>query len=405
MTTFDENINIYDSYRESSLIPTSYLRDYGNTNMLIESPLPYQNYTPYDLFVMRSRLEPYLTNILSDIVGWYTKFITLPTPEGMRVHLHVLDYDSDRGANLNFEQKNKIIDAINDIGLFFKSYCLVFDPDTVDLNTCRYVSRSWMRTIIPYLKIKSEFMYDYNSSTLNIANETIPIVRHGYRIFADFSNSPRHIEHWSQLQHDILTRLCHMYNIGAVIIDTSICLHNIIIDWKLKPLYNNVPEYESLDDESNPIASNHVKGVYVPDWYDTRLTPMSEFMNRIMFGDKTLKISVEEKLTAYHSIAKRLTVKNIEFSFARGMVIANINNQKQAVECLNDICNAMSNQPDTVMQLDPSESLNNDMLEKAHRLGFNDTVIYYLSPFGHYLSIGLSINNDQSEVYRLLREE
>ena len=419
---------IYDSYNENSLIPTSYIRDYGDVNPFVEAPLPHQNYTTYDLFTLKTRLTPYLSSILSNINGWYIKFMTQPSTEGMRVYLHILDNKSVRGAMLTPDQKNKILDAINTDDNSFKSYCLIFDPDMVDLSSY-HINRSWIRTIIPYLKITSKIKYDYNNNPLNIDDINISIIRMGYKIYGNLENSPNYIQHWAQLQQDILKRLYYLFNIGAIVIDTSICMHNIISKWKLKPLYNNVPEYETKEDitielgdqnikstltyvdsihmenSDRPLPSTHIKGIYVPDWYDTRLSPISEFMNRVMFGDRTLKLTIEEKLTAYHSIAKKLNAKEIIFSFVRGMIIVNVDNYLQTVSCLDDICDALSNQPDTVIQLDPNEPVYFNAIDKAHKLGFKDTEIYYLIPYGHIISIGLTINHDQNEVYRLLREE
>ena len=401
--TYNKEVNVYNSYHENSLIPTSYLRDYGNDNSLTETPLPKQNYTTYDLFTLKANLEPYLHKVLSDYDRWYTNFITIPTDRGMGVFLHILDKESDRGILLSAYKKNKISELINTVKQTVpSSYCLVFDPDTINLNSDN-ISRSWIKTIIPYLNIKSNFKYDNNNNPLGEKNIDMPIARLGYRIYANLEESPRFESHCIQLQQDILKKLYYLYDIGAVIIDTNICLYDVVVDWNLKPIHMIlVSPKEIIGDWVMP--STNIKGVYIPDWYDSRLSPMSEFMNRIMFGDKTLKITVEEKLTAYHAIARGLNKKDIIFSFVRGMVIVNINNYIQTTTCLDIICHALANQPNTVLQLDPNERSGINIMDKANYLGFKDVEIYYLTPIGHMVSIGLLDDYSKNEAYKLLRE-
>jgi hypothetical protein len=144
--------------------------------------------------------------------------------------------------------------------------------------------------------------------------------------------------------------------------------------------------------------------VYIPDgWNDTRLNPISEFITRMMFGDKTLKLTIEEKLTAYHAIAKRLNKRDMVFNFVRGMVIINIDNYEDALFALDAVQESMSNQPDSVITLDPRENMEDETISKAESLGFKDIEMYHMTPMGHIVSIGLSTDDiNQSDAYKLL---
>ena len=292
-------------------IDTPYYRQLIPTHYTGCTDEPDFMYSPYDIFVMESRLYPFIYQLL----GNRKSVIFFPgIKEDHRMSIKIIlkevgNVDTqhpygkeDKIIKLSAKEHKLITNKVKEIVSKDAGYALIdrrelylVSSGSVPKNKGgKYLTNvhkypyAWFNTVLDYVNLDTS----YNPY---ISKEGIYLA---FNPEADFNTA------YDEVVNHILDVLDQFWQKGVIlandIADTNTNKDILTLKWGL----------ESID-------KREVKSrLWKPVWSDNRFAkPMPDFLRRVVAGDNTIYISVSDNLVRRHYISKLLSNKGIEFKF------------------------------------------------------------------------------------------
>jgi len=282
-------------------IITPYFRTLIDRSGLQCGEEPDFNYNSYDLFCLRTKVEPYLKELLNSKVYIIFKSILI----GNKMVMTVIPMEGTEIITLSSDLIKKIRDYINSITGNKNQSCLVYDiTNTVIAYDGTKIPNYWIKSVLPYVDISSSFNPFINE----------------IGIYVDLSKDVDYIITYNEIQMNIIEQLKQMYENGYVTNAKSIA-----------SLWNLV----TLDDKEI---------IYLPQWKDNRFAKnLAEFLLSRLRGDKFIHIFIGDNKVKRHYIALSLSNNRFNFKFNEAYVEVEVNDLDNARLASALIFNAVHN--------------------------------------------------------------
>lgn len=306
-----------------------------------------QNYTEYDLFVLKNNLQQWIYNT------YHKKYQIIISAEQKDNSVNIIFFLSDGVQNiiLTEQQKKDIQDVITRIINIKKSHILIYSYNSMIMNGMKF-SEVFLRKFLPYIKISQKYEPIVDSFGIHI----------NLRVDIDHNNS------FEQLISEINEQLTDYYTKGVVLNPSE----KIINDWKLTRYYS---------DTDIPL--------YYPEWTDNRLiykyTTMSSFLTSRIQGEKYVYYKIGVNNFSRHYTAKLAKKFDLDIIFENEYVKLKIETLKLSQQIFSLIEDTLSNNGGEVFVLTYSrpyniilnESIISDM--KAINTNILDSISYKVS--------------------------
>ena len=239
------------------------------------------NYTPYRIFVLESRLYPFIYKMFPNINLYiYPKSIYNPKTYRMDVYLtltKILTEDSEELIELTEEQKDKIQDKINKITSENIDYALI-DINEFYKSLPKKYPFGWFRSVLEYTSLDSSFN---------------PFIR-PEGIYLKFNLDSDYKPAYYNVCKFLKERIAEFYSKGVVVLSN-------LIDSKTKEKLTKDWHLVAIDEEEIQ------KRLFQPNWKDGRFAnnPV-DFLLRKIEGDEYIRIKLPDNLVKRHGIIKSL---------------------------------------------------------------------------------------------------
>lgn len=239
------------------------------------------NYTPYRIFVLESRLYPFIYKMFPNINLYiYPKSIYNPKTYRMDVYLtltKILTEDSEELIELTEEQKDKIQDKINKITSENIDYALI-DINEFYKSLPKKYPFGWFRSVLEYTSLDSSFN---------------PFIR-PEGIYLKFNPDSDYKPAYYNVCKFLKERIAEFYSKGVVVLSN-------LIDSKTKEKLTKDWHLVAIDEEEIQ------KRLFQPNWKDGRFAnnPV-DFLLRKIEGDEYIRIKLPDNLVKRHGIIKSL---------------------------------------------------------------------------------------------------
>jgi len=239
------------------------------------------NYTPYRIFVLESRLYPFIYNMFPDLNLYiYPKSIYNPKTYRMDVYLTITKIttpESEEVIELNKKEKEKIQDKINKITSENIDYALIDIHEFYKSLPIKYPF-SWFKSVLEYTGIDSS----YN-----------PFIKEE-GIYLKFNPDSEYKPGYYKVCEFLKNRISEFYSKGVIILSNIIDSkkkEKLLKDWKLISLDNEEIE----------------KRIFQPNWRDGRFAENQvDFLLRKIEEDEYIRIKLPDNLVKRHGIIKAL---------------------------------------------------------------------------------------------------
>lgn len=245
-------------YNKITFLKTPYKRSivqYDEINPINSVLEPTYNYTPYDLFCLRTKFQPYAKELLKLDVGLQFKSIEAPSQMDLIIMLTI----NNNFLFLNDNLKTKLEHKISQLTNNKENYALLFNFDTQLLSyNGEIIPKSWIVSMVPYVNIDLLTIYD--------------IYMGEYGLYAYLGKENDYINFYQKLTILIHKQLKRMYQIGYI---TNV--GNIADSWSL----------QSLDIDKN---------LYIPTWSNSDFASnMVNFLTLKSNGNKFICLNYNKK--------------------------------------------------------------------------------------------------------------
>ncbi len=284
-----------------------------------EDNFPHLNYRPYNLFVLRTRLEPILRK-------------RLPYPVMINFDTYRLDHKLTviielrrKGQIVDIETHHRkyLQDMINKITADEPQFCLLLGEDSqwvindgLTNDSQSLIPASWVKELMPFLSFNPYLRAFYRNAIDGQASG----------IYLDLSRVDAYASFYRVLYQGTIRRLEEMYVKGFLAVPSSINTA-LLEKWGLV----RVSE-DNLDD-----LSQVRKYLVWPHWQDKRLTDpvggMVPFSQRHLWQNRnSMLLEVGENLYDRHRVSKYLAMyrPDLEFRFCGSQVRVAISNLADA---------------------------------------------------------------------------
>ena len=248
------------------------------------------NYTPYNLFCLKTRLYPFMIQYVGSNVD-----IEMPTTLiNNKMFITVIPVIGTRPIDISNDVRVKLIQYLDQITGIDKDSCLLFSTLNRVTTTSGYlIPVTWMNTILPYISLP----------------ESINPFIDQYGIYGDLSKltEKEYSIVYNQLVSQIIEQIRTMYRLGYVTYAQSISE-----DWALEPV-----DTESI--------------VYRPLWNDDRFaSDLVSFIQSRIRGERTIKLRIGNNNVDKHFVARELNKYKYEFTVSNGDIIITVDNLDHA---------------------------------------------------------------------------
>lgn len=248
---------------------TPFYTELGPDNPRLCTEFPKSNYTPYDLFCLRTRLYPALAS------GVDIRFSNYLDGNVMRLGVDLTFGGKD--IDLEKDSANLLRQLIGNILTNKPHHCLLLAENT----PLQGIPAIWLSGVLPYVSLPQ---------TLD------PIFQAGHLLInleedLDFNNT------WFELQKSLVAELRRLYEAGAVVCHPDID-EDFIEDWGLVPAFR-------VEDDS-------VSAVFLPGWTDTRLAPNPAAFMRARqdpYSSEQIEVVIGQDKLVRHAVARALRLE------------------------------------------------------------------------------------------------
>lgn len=261
------------------------------------NPEPINNYTPYNLFCIKTQLYPHIWNTLGfDVV---IKFSSVQVESNLYVSLEITD--GNNIVKLNKEQDIHIGNILNNIISNSLQYCLLFSYLSPIYVYNKRVSTLWIKRILPYIHVPDRLDPYVNDNGLYI----------------NMTNIHLYLDLYNLMAINVKRNICNMYKQGYITLASS-----IQDTWQLQ----SADQYNIL---------------FYPNWTNKLFAPdLVQFLTSRLVGDKNIQLYVGDNLVVRHTIAQQL--KN-DVTFSGSHIIVSVSNFQQAQQITTLILEASTN--------------------------------------------------------------
>ena len=259
-----------DTIVQSEFIITPYYDHIiKNTNEPFWYEFQSKNHTPYDFFVLKTRLTPYISKYQN--IGFDSHRY-----EGqMRYFVNIAD--ANIVIPLSKEQASQYQYIVNHIISNYPQHCtLLYDNQTFLTSLFnKPLSNQFVQSILPYCY--QHFIDDQYEPILYDHQLLITIQDENYN----------HI--YNELQNQLINELYKLYKMGTIALNPTEH-QQFISDWQLIPLYNNI---------------------YTTTWTNSYINDLTQFLDD-QLNDRYVVIEVDEQLLTnydYHIVNQYIFVK------------------------------------------------------------------------------------------------
>jgi hypothetical protein len=280
MFIFFKKLIKMDTIVQSEYIITPYYNHIiKNTNQPFWYEYQSKNYTPYQFFVLKTRLTPYIKKYQN--IG----FDSFRYEGQMRYFVNIANAETI--IPLTSEQSHHYQQIVNNIISYYPNHCtLLYINQTFVTNEChKSLPQSFVQSVLPYCYhyiIDQEYeplLYD-DQLLININDKTL--------------NDKKYNDVYDDLQNKMLNYLYHLYEYGVILLN-DIDDQQFINDWQLQPLY--------LGDEDNQL--------YKTTWTSPYVYHVTQFL-KDQYEQNDVVIDIQEELLNgydYHTINNIIFVK------------------------------------------------------------------------------------------------
>jgi len=349
---------------------------------------PDTNYTPYLIFCLKTKLFPYIIDILGhDIIF---SFDTVRIDKRLVVSINF--YKDGNLFILSPEQKKLIRHHVDFLVYNEPKVCLLFwSRTTVYLDNGFQIPIYWISKILPYIIVPKNINSYTNDIGIYCTLEPDQTIYNTSLKIVDNNHVGTYLNYYNIIVKGIIKQLKSYYSLGYVF-----GAKNIKIDWQLEPI-----DKDEL--------------LYRPLWNDTRFAPdLVQFLKNKINGDKSVEIVIDNNLVVRHFIAKSLhnLYPNLSYFFSNYSIIFESTNLNDSRFISSLILNNIYISNGSVVTIYISKSDTNSLstyLSKIKSLGFNDIITYHLdnieSPniISILLPIGINILGIKKYIYNNIK--
>jgi hypothetical protein len=269
---------------------------------------PGYNHDTYDIFVMRTRLIPFIHKYLGKN---YDIKITFEDEERV-ARIHIIPVLGSKVVPLTGEMKKIIQKEVDEQLSFPNRHALIFSTyNYLSDKNFEHIPIKWVEQIIRYIDV--------------VPSEFAPVV-HNFSIYADLGNVGNFNKIYEELHLRIIEQIREMYHKGCIP-DAE----KIEKDWSLVPI-----SQKAEGDYPLPV-------LFQPTWTDTRFAPhLVEFLYERLAGRKTIILNVGSNNVSRFGISKALNEFKIAHYYQDNRVFVHVDNFVQAESITNLILNAES---------------------------------------------------------------
>jgi len=345
-------------------INTGYTKHLVNDNEIFCLTEPEQNYSAYDLFVLKNNLQQWIYNV------YKKKYQIIISVKQEDFTLNIVFFLSDGIQNivLTDQQKEEMESVINKIVSVKRSHILIYTYDSTIINNRKY-PEIFLRKFLPYVIISPEFQPIVDSVGIHI----------NLRPFVN------HINIFQNILLNINEQLEDIYLKGVVFHPSE----EIIKNWELSkyvPIIDvySTKEYSgsrysgkkylsrekefSMRDMGEDSLGEYLDTqypdvpLYYPKWVDNRLTyrysDVNQFLTSRVQGEKYIYFKIGSNNAIRHFTAKLAKKFNLDVIFENEYVKLEINTLKLAQQILSLITEALDNNGGEVFILTYSRPYN-----------------------------------------------
>lgn len=244
---------------------------------------PYMNYEPYKLFVLKTRLRPFINKYLGKDYDIYYGTVR----NNNEMVLTVKPILGSKPVPLGDKLTKLIQDQVNILTQSEMKHAMIFSSDSVYLDHNNHIiPSSWISSIVRFIPDISK---DYN-----------PQVKAG-DIYADLSNVDNYTHVKNELNEHILDKIREFYKDGYIVDGES-----ITDEWGLTDVHQNFH-----------INSDFPLGrLWKPQWICKEITEYPvDFLRQRISGNKILNLRLGNNNVDRHFIALELNKINKHFYF------------------------------------------------------------------------------------------
>lgn len=235
------------------------------------------NYTSYTLFVLRTRIVPWLDRNFDSKIS-----ARLPSAKkNDRMYITVVPFRGDTKVEMTSEMIRQLQDEVNRLtSKPLKAALLVSAHRFLSNPPVSQISSSWIDSIVPYIGINKDLNPHMNEEG----------------ILVELDRTIDYLRIYNKLLINTIEKIREMYDDGYIVDPPE----DVVENWRLL----------SADDDHR---------LYHPDWSDQRITAryggMLGFLQSRIMGDPTIDFFVGSNLVHRHHIAESLASKEIDVTF------------------------------------------------------------------------------------------
>lgn len=313
-----------------SIFNTPYYRLFGTQNTTEDYLIPYENYTIYDLFCLRTRIVDQIEELIEKSSQYVSTFISDNNRVNVCIMFKRINENSDIYSGIDdkyfdFDQDicNKIQNIIDKAVSTRPKYCLI-PIKFISKYAYKYpISKIWIKSMLYYLDIDMVYVEYFFVNEDGVYIQMDP--------YSDYTNI------YINVCLYVNKIISDMYESGYI---TG--AENIASDWGLIEYYQDSPKrmISTEDDQSwsvdliYKIHENRTyekPKIYYPSWTDRRfIDDIVTFLTNRILGYKNIQIEVSDNLVQRHNIIHNLYTHNINGIFNRNYIEVSVNNLDEA---------------------------------------------------------------------------
>lgn len=298
----------------------------------VPNVLPNSNYRPYQLFALRTRLQPIVNRLFPSEYEGEAKY-------AVRYNMRMLDnkltniiqlYDGKECVMIKGSDREYLQRVVNEILGNNPNMSLLISNNTVFMNNPfsdgrhTLISDCWSRRIIPFLRLPRNYNGQMRSSS-------------EYQIgglYIDLSMKVNYQRVYNDLYMSIVKTIDRLYNEGNVVLPASFSPIQLE-KW-------NVRSVGRISSVTYPTQNV----VFAPNWIDRRLTdpvggPVAFIQKHLIGGSNKILLDVGgDDIIRRHQIAKSFESSGLKFQFRDHFVEVDVDNLRMSQRAASLVDNA-----------------------------------------------------------------
>lgn len=317
------SINTDEKTIHSEPVFTPYFRPLGNDYPTGCELLPQNNYSPYNLWCLTTKL---LVLLDEEFSGCYPRYQSYEYLNVMR--LCVVLYDGSRVFPLNKKQAQQVQGYVDKCCGELQDWCVLFSSKLFSVSQLQKGfsrDQGWVRSILPFLNVPLEYESKVVDGTF----------------YLKLDPESAYDDDYNTLSVSLDNSLDELWNFGAIVVNPHTS-GSFLNRWKLSP-------YIGIQDVRIGDAL-----VYIPSWNDSRFAPSKvDFLKQRLMGEEYISIALTQWVefglySRRHSVAMELENKHIARAFSRNFVFVEANSYERAHIISDLVSRALENIPSKV---------------------------------------------------------